>query len=668
MKKKNFWCLLLLIALAMFACGEEDDNDNDADDDAVVDDDTAADDDQADDDAVDDDTAVDSISSASPERDSSLLNQDHSGWVNASCFSCHQDVHRGGFALGECVTCHGGNGAPYRAAGHSNGNCAECHAGKHDGLGFSDPQHCTACHKYDPDVTCPVTEEYDVVVIGAGGGGLGAAAALALGGLKVALVEKQYKVGGYMTTFHRGDYTFEASLHAIGGLDPHSQTKDTIDDFLRLDIMDRIVPIKSDPMYRSVFPGRIIDIPSDLDEYKGMLTEMFPAQADGIAALVQDMRETTLVLDAVTRMQKDFDLADLWIVLSNPQAAINLLRYLGLDLAQMLAEFIDDPELIGIWSQMVTYVGAGPSDLQALFFNVMWSSYHLTGFYYLEGGSQSISDALAEVIRENGGDIKLNTLATKIVIEDGVATQVQTKNDACLNTRYVVSNANAPDTLLNMVGEQYLPTDYVTKLNNMEIGVATLQVFLGVDHDYTDLFPGTHEIMVNESYDMDLNFEYMNTGMIDLAPYIITNYTASDPTMSPPGKNTISLTTYMPFDLSDTWQWDQGYDDYIDFKEEVAQVLIERAEEYLPGLSQHIEILEVGSPVTNYAYSLNPRGTIFGWSNIPEQGTLRRLAQQTPIDNLILAGAWTFPGGGQSAVINSGILAADMILKREGKK
>jgi all-trans-retinol 13,14-reductase len=41
------------------------------------------------------------------------------------------------------------------------------------------------------------------------------------------------------------------------------------------------------------------------------------------------------------------------------------------------------------------------------------------------------------------------------------------------------------------------------------------------------------------------------------------------------------------------------------------------------------------------------------------------LPPKTPIKNLYLAGAWTFPGGGQSAVITSGIMAAKTILKKD---
>jgi len=87
----------------------------------------------------------------------------------------------------------------------------------------------------------------------------------------------------------------------------------------------------------------------------------------------------------------------------------------------------------------------------------------------------------------------------------------------------------------------------------------------------------------------------------------------------------------------------------------------------LPDLSQHLEVFEVGSPRTMEHYTLNPGGTIFGWDNTLDQSLMKRLKQETPIKNLYLAGAWTFPAGGQSAVLVSGIMAADKILKLEKK-
>ena len=72
--------------------------------------------------------------------------------------------------------------------------------------------------------------------------------------------------------------------------------------------------------------------------------------------------------------------------------------------------------------------------------------------------------------------------------------------------------------------------------------------------------------------------------------------------------------------------------------------------------------------MTLKGFTGNPRGTIFGWDSTIAQSMQKRLKQKTPIDNLYLAGAWTLPGPGQSAVIMSGRDAARAILKDSGAK
>lgn len=60
-----------------------------------------------------------------------------------------------------------------------------------------------------------IVDNYDVVVIGAGNGGLSAAAYMAKHGKHVLVLEKHNAPGGCATSFVRGRFEFEATLHEM---------------------------------------------------------------------------------------------------------------------------------------------------------------------------------------------------------------------------------------------------------------------------------------------------------------------------------------------------------------------------------------------------------------------------------------------------------------------
>ena len=83
--------------------------------------------------------------------------------------------------------------------------------------------------------------------------------------------------------------------------------------------------------------------------------------------------------------------------------------------------------------------------------------------------------------------------------------------------------------------------------------------------------------------------------------------------------------------------------------------MIARAEALLPGLAEAIEVEEIGTPLTNRRYTGNDRGAIYGWDETPANSGENRIGHATPVRNLYLAGAWTRPGHGYGAVIQSGL-------------
>jgi prolycopene isomerase len=83
----------------------------------------------------------------------------------------------------------------------------------------------------------------------------------------------------------------------------------------------------------------------------------------------------------------------------------------------------------------------------------------------------------------------------------------------------------------------------------------------------------------------------------------------------------------------------------------------------LPGLRQYIEVVEIATPRTMERFALSPEGAIYGFSQSVSQSGFNRLGQQTKINGLFLAGAWTRPGAGAQACFFSGLDAADLVLE-----
>ena len=510
--------------------------------------------------------------------------------------------------------------------------------------------------------------EYDIIIVGAGGGGLAAAAQLTRAGKKVLIIEQHYKVGGYMTNFTRGDYTFEISLHAMDNLNPGRMN---IELFKNLGIYDKVKPVRADPIGKIFFPGSSVIVPADPEKYRQLLIERFPKDKESIDNFYEATRKMDEVVNASLYFMKGEYITGIWECLKHITAFGPFFRHRNSTTNEFLRDYIKNEELLGFIATLTGMLGDSLDNVSGLMFAGMWNGYQRGGYYYFEGGSQSITDALENIIRNNHGEILLSTLVTKIIVEDGRAVgvkteDVRTKEKKEFRSRYVISNANAPDTFFKLVGKKNLPKDYAENLKKMKIGPSSFLVYLGVNKDYTGYYPGnSHELMINYSIDSKENFKAWETGDISKIPFGVANYSKINPNAAPRGKNTLVLTSIMSYDCYNNWMKGEPYEKYKKLKTDLAKTLIKRLEPYLPGLSSHIEVMEVATPRTNERFTLNPKGSLFGWANTVDQSMWNRLPQTTPIKNLYLAGAWTLPCGGQSVVLMSGYTAAKMILEKE---
>ena len=125
---------------------------------------------------------------------------------------------------------------------------------------------------------------YDAIVIGAGNGGLTACATLARRGVNVLLLERHNIPGGCATSFCRGRFEFEVSLHQLSGLGSVEKPGPLRGTLTRLGVMDQLEFVQMQDLYRVIVPNRLdLTLKPDLGEMIAELQKQFPHEKEGIA-------------------------------------------------------------------------------------------------------------------------------------------------------------------------------------------------------------------------------------------------------------------------------------------------------------------------------------------------------------------------------------------------
>jgi prolycopene isomerase len=282
------------------------------------------------------------------------------------------------------------------------------------------------------------------------------------------------------------------------------------------------------------------------------------------------------------------------------------------------------------------------------------------GGYYPIGKSQQISEALKTFIEERGGKVRLSTRVKEILINDHITNGIRTENGEEFKSKVVISNASAPVTFKNMMNENDYLKEYLSQLDTYSVSLSSFQVFLGLKKDLVgELGIKDTEIFYNTGYDLEADYQSMQQAGVEHGGYAITLYDNLYKGYSPAGKNIMNLLTLQGYEHWLPYETDyfKGKKDaYRVEKKRMADILIDQAEKtLLPGLRSAIDVIEIGTPLTNVRYTGNYRGAVYGFDQTLNNSGQNRLGHKTPIKNLYLAGAWTRPGHGYGAVIPSGL-------------
>jgi phytoene dehydrogenase-like protein len=496
--------------------------------------------------------------------------------------------------------------------------------------------------------------DYDVVVVGSGAGGLSAALKVARSGHTVLLLEAMSSFGGYLNPFHCKGYTFDTGLHYLAALNTGEPFWGVLDE-LGISRAVEFVELDPDGFDRFAFPDYEFTLCKGKERFRGKLITAFPKEERGINRFFSVFDRIIEAMDSSSTMANG-PLKMLGFLLRHPV----MLKYSRIPYQELLDEVTADKRLQAVLAgQSVTY-GLPPAKA-SIIIAVMVLDYYLSGAYYPKGGSGALRDALLRALQEQGAEMANRSRVSRID-RRGEEFLIEIASGQGYSARAVISDADPAITLGQLANPQIVPLKILNKARRLRPSAGAFYAFVGTDLDLPSL--GITDANVHHHEDWDVNKIYENSSALALqerAPYcFITSPSVKDPQggHAPKGYHSVEIVTCARYEGFEKWAnlspMKRG-EEYNALKERIGKRLVATAERHLPGLSQHLDVVEYATPLSSEYWVNAVRGGMYGPDETPDQmGPGRFAASTCGIEGLFLAGAGTL-GGGVTACMASGI-------------
>ena len=521
-----------------------------------------------------------------------------------------------------------------------------------------------------------LSNKYDVIVIGAGNGGLAAAAECARAGLKTLLLERHNLPGGSASSFVRGRFEFEPSLHELCGVGTPEKPENVAAEVFNA--LGAEVEWRShNSTYRLIVPASDDD-PEGFVGENGVRVKVDASMPVGFEAFARKL--DSIVPGSYEPAMKAFSLSASMFEAFDMigSGKINPFKLLGQygDVFKMAShtvkECLDElgmPEKAqGIFTAYWCYMGAPPMRFDFLYYMAMMHGYVKGGASMPHLRSHEMSCAIDKVIRDNGGEIRYNAEVTKVLVENGKPCGVVINGKTEAYGRYFICNTHPRFALPDFFEPGQAPADAEKKVCGRPVAASLITVYLGMNRSREELGFHDYSIFISPSTDSDEQF-HLTQGKINSDYVIINCMNEAVPDCSPEGTSILFLTSIC---YGDVMQGVQPQD-YKKLKTKVADDMITRCEKALGlSLKPYIEEIEIALPPTFSRYLNTPNGSPYGYQLDLWDSMLPRTiqyAKDQPFDNFLFCGASQERGDGYGSAYFTGQKAAGIVIKKftEGK-
>ena len=516
--------------------------------------------------------------------------------------------------------------------------------------------------------------DFDAIFIGAGHNSLACAVHLALKGWKVGVFEKNRQAGGAVRT---DEYTLPGFRHDFGAMNlslfAGSAFHRKYANELKAQGLE-FVPVAD--CFASAFPdGRWLGVSTDLDKTARRIAAFSAADADTwrrlVAAFPGEAEHLFALLGSPMSAKALAGTAwKLWRA-KGASGVLDTARLLISSPRAWLEENFQSPQLRATLAPWGMHLDFAPDIAGGAVFPYLESMANQSfGMVLGKGGADTMIRALENMLRTAGGELFTQAEVTEITTAGGSATGIRLAS----GERHAATKAVIAGVAPGALATKLLPNGsgnaaFDAAMRNFRHAPGTMMIHLALDSlpdwaagEELQRFAYVHLAPSLEA--MAKVYQQATAGLLPSEPVLVVGQpTAIDPSRTPEGKHVLWVQVRMlPAEIAGDAAGEIEPAPWDAVRERYTERVLDLIEGYAPGLRKKILGRAVFSPLDLEHEDVNLVGgdQVCGSHHLA-QNFLFRPARgfarwNTPVKNLHLTGAATWPGAGTGA--GSGFMLA----------
>jgi len=505
-----------------------------------------------------------------------------------------------------------------------------------------------------------VSNQYDIIILGAGLDGLVAATYLAKSGRSVLVLEANSEVGGsHRTVEFSPGFRCPGAIDSINELHPSIAKDLGLKDLGLKEIKGGgLALIDADGLSLRIDETGVLYSREDISEADQSEYASFRSFVLELSEALKPALTQALANPKIDRLSGLADLLHLGWALRRlgkkkmPEA----LRFLPTNIRDLMEERFESRSMKAlITAETLRGTRMAPrfdgSALALVHRSSFWAGGVGAKIRVTEGGPGTLSGAIEAAAVAAGAEIRTSADVASVAIVRDEVRAVLLADGTRIEAETVVSTLDPKHTLLKLAGPRWFEPDFVEKVTQIRGRGALSIVRLALDSlpaikggvDSQDALKG-RLFFASEINDIERAFDATKYEEIPDKPFLSATIPSMiDPSLAPEGKHVMNVWVHFtPYDLRDgSWSEQHGH---------LLGLVKSQLEDVMPGISESILASQVLTPPDLEAAFAAPQGCLDHVEVSLDQILYMRpipgwFNYTTPIKGLLMCGPGTHPGG-----------------------